>query len=262
MLEKYNTKLRVLAAMTTVLFIFCSSDGYNVKITNENGIEVVVNPDYPKIESVTMKLEEVISIGEKDGDINNTFYRLNDINIDNKGNIFTVDVFDKIVRVFDNTGKFKNTIGRSGQGPGEFTEPARIFINNKGAVYIHDSGNESRITRFSAESEYIDDFKIGIGNKLIGIDIENNLYITDRLSWDMTSGSVERSFRRLDKNGNALNTVTTLEGQRGTPTGGGAGSWNTGYEHGAINYVIRKNGDLIAGTSDRYMFTVYDKLGK
>ena len=219
-----------------------------------------MNPDYPKFKIKELKLEEILSIGEEYGDMNNTFYILKDINIDNKGNIYTLDRGDLIIRIFDKNGNFKNTFGRSGQGPGEFIELSRIFINSEGIIYIHDTGN-TRVTRFSSEGKYIDDFKIGFDRKLIGID-ENNLYITNRLSWDTSTGKEERSFEKIDKNGEVLNTITTIEGQNGTPNTISGGLWNTGYEHGAINYALRKNGDLVVGSSDKYMFSVYDKFGK
>lgn len=264
MYEIIRLKQGIFIILLIISFISCSSSSndYPIGITNESGIKVVMNPDYPKFKISEVILEEVLSIGEEEGDMNNTFYRLYDINIDNKGNIYTLDSGDKMIRIFDKDGNFKNIFGRVGQGPGEFEYPSRIFIDSKGIIYIQDTGNASRVTRFSSENKYIDDFKIGIVEGLIGIDNEDNLYLTNRLSLDTPTGKEERSFERIDKNGEVLNTITTLEGQSGTRNPVRSGLWRTGYEHGAINYALRKNGDLIVGTSDKYMFSVYDKSGK
>ena len=251
----------ILIVLSSIFFIFisCSSSSeYPVSITTENGIKTVINPDYPKYPT-DVELEEVLSIGEADGDINNTFYRLRDVNVDGQGVIYTVDIFDRIIRVFDNTGEFRNTIGKTGQGPGEFVEPGRLFIDSKDIVYLHDTKNSSRVTRYFSDGKYINDFKIALYGLLIGLDNEDNLYTTNRLSWDGRTRIEERSFERLDVKGNVINTITTLEGQNGTAVPRGA--WKSGYEHGSINYAIKNNGDLIVGKSDTYMFSVFDNTG-
>jgi len=145
---------------------------------------------------------------------------------------------------------------------GNSSTRARVFIDSDGIIYIQDTGNVSRVTRFSSENKYIDDFRIGVTKGLIGIDNEDNLYLTNRLFWDHSAGKEERSFERIDEHWEVLNTITTIEGQNGTPNTISGGLWRTGYEHGAINYALRKNGDLIVGSSDKYMFSVYDKFGK
>lgn len=252
-------RISILSVFIAIAFISCSSSTeYPVSITTENGIITVINPNYPKY-STTVELEEVLSIGEADGDIYHTFFRLNDVYVDNQGAIYTVDVFDRIIRVFDNTGEFRNTIGKIGQGPGEFVEPGRLFIDSKDIVYLHDKKNSSRVTRYFSDGKYINDFKIALFGLLIGLDNEDNLYTANRLSWDGRTRIEERSFERLDVKENVINTITTLEGQNGTPVPRGA--WNSGYEHGSINYAVKNNGDLIVGKSDTYMFSVFDNTG-
>jgi len=123
MYEIIRLKQGIFIILLIISFISCSREEYPVKIENENGIKVVMNPDYPKFKIKELKLEEVLSIGEEEGDMSNTFYRLYDINIDNKGNIYTLDSGDNMIRIFDKDGNFKNTFGRSGQGPGEFEYP-------------------------------------------------------------------------------------------------------------------------------------------
>ena len=251
----------ILIVLSSIFFVFitCSSStDYPVSITTENGITTVINPDYPKYQT-DVELEEVLSIGEADGDIDHTFFRLNDVYVDDQGTIYTADWGDTRIRVFDSNGNFKTAFGKSGQGPGEFSYPSRIFVDSDYLIYVHDPQNSSRVTRYFSDGEYFNDFKIALYGLLIGLDNEDNLYTANRLSWDGRTRIEERSFERLDVKGNVINTITTLEGQNGTAVPRGA--WNSGYEHGSINYAIRHNGDLIVGKSDTYMFSVFDNTG-
>ncbi|MFC1725170.1 6-bladed beta-propeller [candidate division KSB1 bacterium] len=260
MFDKISLKKSLFVILLIILFISCSSNEYPMDIKYENGIKVVNNPDFPKLKTKEVKQKELLSIGEEEGEKEYNFFRISDINIDGKGNIYVVDWSEREVRVFDKDGNFVKTIGRSGQGPGEFSEPSRIFINSENIIYVFDSQNGLRVTRFSSGYEYIDHKTFGFGKVLIGIDNEDDLFLTNRLDWEYYTGKEKRSFERLDQNGEIISTLVTLEGQNGTPVPDG-GLWRTGYEHGAINYALKSNGDLIAGSSDKYIFSVYDKFG-
>ncbi len=51
-----------------------------------------------------------------------------DICLDNKNSIYVCDVKGNNIKVLDSTGKFTKTVGRTGQGPGEFQWPFKIAI--------------------------------------------------------------------------------------------------------------------------------------
>ena len=55
------------------------------------------------------------------------------------------------VRVFDETGRLRQTTGRSGSGPGEFRVPVAISIDSaKHAVFVVDIAN-ARVTEYTLE---------------------------------------------------------------------------------------------------------------
>lgn len=89
------------------------------KVVIENGVKVIKNPREPLYSEIKFELEEDLSIGRED-DNNYLFYRVRDINVDNRGNIYVVDMSNYRVQKFDRNGNYLQTIGRYGQGPGEF----------------------------------------------------------------------------------------------------------------------------------------------
>jgi hypothetical protein len=64
-------------------------------------------------------LEEDLIIGRED-DENYMFYRVKNIEVDNQGNIYVLDAGSHRVQKYDKDGNYLLTIGKRGQGPGEF----------------------------------------------------------------------------------------------------------------------------------------------
>lgn len=65
--------------------------------------------------------------------------------VDAKGRIYVTDTQEPRILVFDADGKLLATIGRKGQGPGEFTAPTGPTFGPDGALYVR---NLERVQRF------------------------------------------------------------------------------------------------------------------
>lgn len=76
-----------------------------------------------------------------------------DVAMDNSGHIFVLDFSDNNIKKFDNSGRFIKTIGRKGQGPGEFNMPLS-FALAKDRLAVWDMGNQ-RICTLTLEGELI-----------------------------------------------------------------------------------------------------------
>jgi len=82
-----------------------------------------------------------LEIGLLDGPDEYTFGRISGLALDELGRIYVADAMADEVRVFDATGEFRFTIGRSGSGPGELQGPCCLAIDNAESLWIRDTQN-------------------------------------------------------------------------------------------------------------------------
>jgi len=123
------------------------------KIVTENGIRVVLNTADPVYEDVSLDFAEDLRIG-KEGDAQAQFYRVRDVAADGHGNIYIDDMSNNRIQVFDPKGGYLRTIGRAGQGPGEFEHPTLVRIGGReGRVHVMD--RFARINLFDAGGVYL-----------------------------------------------------------------------------------------------------------
>lgn len=120
-------------------------------IETRRGINIIKNPTKPLYGEIHLELEKDLSIGNEE-DENYMFHLAWHITVDRKGNIYVVDWGAKHIQVYDNQGKYLHTIGRGGQGPGEFGSPDGVFVNDLDEeIYVPDSWS---IKVFSLDGDY------------------------------------------------------------------------------------------------------------
>lgn len=123
------------------------------KALTEGGVAVMVNPAEPQYGRIELDLEEELRIGGE-GDDRTQFFRVKDVGVDRQGNIHVVDMSNGRVQVFDTDGAYIRTIGRSGQGPGEFEYPTLVrFGDGEGAVQVMDRFR--RINLFDQNGQFV-----------------------------------------------------------------------------------------------------------
>lgn len=112
--------------------------GWSANIEIVDGIKVITNPDESKYGEFAFELEENLAIG----DVNNEDYffpRRVTLSVDNNGNIYVCDGGNRRVQKYDRDGMYVKTIGRQGQGPGEYNYPSRLFLDDDGNPCVSDS---------------------------------------------------------------------------------------------------------------------------
>jgi len=124
--------------------------GWQAVTKKEGRVTTVTNPKDPKYGEVQMDIVEDLSIGNDD-DTNYQFYRVNGILLDEEENIYALDSGNCRVQMFDKNGKYLQTMGRKGQGPGEFANPSAFYIDREGTLYVSD---QMKIEVFDATGEY------------------------------------------------------------------------------------------------------------
>lgn len=88
--------------------------------------------------TVSDTLAPDLVIGREDGRPEEAFGRIADIEVGSEGTIYVIDQQASAVRVFDAGGSFVRSIGREGEGPGEFQRPGQIALSPDGGVWVYD----------------------------------------------------------------------------------------------------------------------------
>ncbi len=154
-----KTKIASIVLLLSAFIMAISFGGQKAewkgKIDIENGIKVIKNPAEPLYGEITFELEEDLSIGNED-DENYLFYRARDIQVDTDGNIYVLDSGNHRLQVFNKKGNYLHTIGKRGQGPGEFNTPAYLQLDDEtGNIFVADNMLR-KIIIFEKEGKYID----------------------------------------------------------------------------------------------------------
>ena len=143
------------------------------------------------------------------------FYQPSDIEEDLKQSlIYVEDSGNNCVFVFNFKGKFLKTIGRKGQGPGEFAQPTGLYVSADSMLVVADFGN-NRIQVFNDSGDFIRSIKPRKVRVADLIFIDENIYTIPSFGmsgYSLDMGSKENTqplVNIIDKDGNLLNKIET-----------------------------------------------------
>lgn len=176
MKNKTELALVIVFFVYFMMFLSCGKKPSEWKGTIEevDGVTVVKNPKEPIYGEDVFSLEEELSIGEAEGREEYMFSRITSMAVDEAGRIYVLDRKEAHVKVFDQNGIYVRTIGKKGQGPGEFTIPLSVSIIRQNELVVDDF--RSRLVFFSLEGEFKKNLLVAkIGLLGIKIDSEGNL---------------------------------------------------------------------------------------
>ena len=104
-----------------------------------------------------------VSIGKLEGDEEYLFGSIWSIAVDDDRNVYVFDGQAHHVRVYDPDGVYVETLGRRGEGPGEFRSAQAIGILPDGRLVVRDSGNK-RVAVFGPGAGQTDHWGYDPGN--------------------------------------------------------------------------------------------------
>ncbi len=160
--------LRVLSAIATCTLPACGTDTGSSGSGPDVVVETIADTTVVRTLSGSLwdgeaTLVPEISIGELDGPEELLFGSIRSIAVDHRRNVFVFDGQAQHVRVFDSDGAYVGTIGRRGEGPGEFGSAEAIAILPDGRLVVRDPGNR-RIAVFAPNTEQWDHWGYDPGN--------------------------------------------------------------------------------------------------
>jgi len=257
-------------AFPPVIIVFClivifdkcgeQKNEYPVQTETVDGIKVVINPKYPRDGVWTLQLEEELSIGDEMSE-NYLFDSPGEIRVGEGGKIYVSDWGVTNVRGFDEDGQYIRTIGRKGQGPGEF-ETIRFCLSSDGKTYFMDVVN-SRISILDAEGNFISSFKalnLSTGHFPIYSDKDNNIYFSrefrrEKDRYRMTIHRCNPSGEELLNYGEFLGDRLILHERDGK-------MMQSRRSVSPITvWIVTHDGRLYAGYSGTYRINVYEPNG-
>jgi len=145
-----------LAIFLIFIFFCCSPQKTEWQGTIEvvDGVTVVKNPKEPMYGEDVFSLEEELSIGVAEGAEEYMFLNAREVVVDNRERIFVSDLRGVHIKVFDKFGNYITTIGRQGQGPGEFGRITNIQITAGNELMVYERMG-FKLTFFSLDGDYI-----------------------------------------------------------------------------------------------------------
>lgn len=102
------------------------------------------------------RFSEEVRIGTATGGGAAAFGDLRGLAVDRLGRIWVADIDAKEVRVFDGEGSFVRSVGREGEGPGEFQYPNGLAAGPEGRIHVFDPRTQ-RITVFDTAGRHLTD---------------------------------------------------------------------------------------------------------
>jgi len=125
-------------------------------IENIGGVTYVRNPKQGAWDSggaSRLRLVRDLQIGKLTGQDEFLFVYISDIAVDGRGDIYVGDRQLNEVRKFDREGRYLLTVGRKGQGPGEFQSIRTVSVNPRNELIVFDN-MAGRISIFSGQGEH------------------------------------------------------------------------------------------------------------
>ena len=117
--------------------------------------------------SLDADFEEVFRVGGIDGELWEQFGRIQDVAFDRAGNLYLLDFDALTVVVVDNEGGFVRTIGRAGDGPGEFDFPRWLTVLEDGRIVVSDVPRHRAFQIYNSDGSF--DRGVRVGNDLLAV---------------------------------------------------------------------------------------------
>ncbi len=211
MKNKYSLTLAI-CFLVSLVFLLANQDQnsqWKGTVEEENGVKIIKNPNKPLYGEISFELEEDLSIGNEE-DENYMFYRLAGISVDQEENIFVLDVGECRIQKFDRKGNYLQTIGRKGQGPGEFEQPLGIFLDSAEMLYVLDTMRRN-IHIFGKDGRFKETIKPqnDVSSAYFGITKKKNILAITNFYQDM-----KRLIVLMDREGKIIKEIATFPYQR------------------------------------------------
>lgn len=260
-MSELDLKILSIAVMTALLlFTACGPQRaeWTGTIEEVDGITLVNNPEAPYYGEFIPELEEDLSIGKEDDD-NYLFFRAVAVALDGEKNIYVVDMGNYRVQKFDDQGKYLQTIGGKGQGPGEFSGPMGICFDNLGNLYVREY---KKIQVFDRYGDFIRSFPLDHNLVDYAVDDEGCLLgYSDLRQRDPAL----RGIVKMDSDGKIADNIAEYNDPGIRIVIGENATFTLSPQHAytpRLHFIALDPNTYVYGYSSEYLLQVIDNQGK
>jgi len=274
-----NNKIYSFLVSVIVIFSVISYFGKKTFAGEMSGIQksdevvVVSNPKAPVYKNETkMRIGfiEDLSIGEAEGDENYMFGRSIVFNTDGDGNFYVGDSDNNKILKYNPQGKYILTIGRKGQGPGEFQSLSVPRFDKDNNLYIADSIN-NRISFFDKNGKYLK--QIQMQERYFNLYINSRGFIVaTKLNLSQEANIQKQTFiyGLFDDKFNLAAELYRNETEMALPTGIDESSLadfvakalSVGAFRPQVRLTLANNDSIYLGYPEKYEINIYSPEGK
>jgi hypothetical protein len=226
--------------------------GWTAEVEVVNGIRTVRNPEIPRYGDFAFDLVEDLAIGDEKDEAY-FFPGQATVNIDDKGLFYICDLGNRRVQVYGRDGRFIRTLGRQGQGPGEFIYPRYVQFDEVGNIFINDA---LTLAIFNHEGLFLKKF---IPKTLLTIPMPGpgGTIIGTPQPIPSAEGGPMNELLQLGPDGDRLRTLAKFP-VYGVSKDGILQHWYTG----GISYCRRSADSIYYGFSQEYRIRAVDGEGR
>jgi hypothetical protein len=234
---------------------------------------VVSNPKTPVPKNgIPMRIvfKEDLSIGEAEGDEHYMFGKGIVFNTDEDGNYYVADLENFRIQKYDAKGKYLLTIGRKGQGPGEFASLSSPGFDGNNDLYVSDEASR-RISFFDKNGKFLR--QIQLKDRYVDLQLNSKGFsVANKWTMYNEAGSIKQSsvFGLFDDNFNLLAELRKEEITTALPTGFDESSLSDFLAKALslaafrpyVTYTIAKNDLIYFGYPEKYEIRIYSPNGR
>ena len=238
-------------------------------IQKSEDVVVISNSKTPEL-NLRIVFTEELSIGEVEGDENYLFGQNIFFNTDEDGNFYVSDLNNHRILKYDADGKHLLTIGREGQGPGEFGSLSLIRFDKDKNIYTNDAIN-NRVSFFDKEGKYLKQVRMTERYPQLIIN-SKNFFIANKFTISQ-EGNIQKLtylYGLFDGEFNPVAELFKNEIEMPLPTGVDASSlgeyvakvFSISAFRPQVITALADNDSIYLGYPDKYEINIYSPEGK
>ncbi len=258
MIQKARPMPVVVVAVVLLVFasVSCSKrspdPGWKAEVEVVDGVKTIRNPETPCHGTFAFDLAEDLVIGQEKDEAY-FFPQSAYVNVDGQGRLYVCDIGNARVQVYGNDGAYIRTLGRQGQGPGEYALPSNVLLAGTGDIYIDSGisfvvfGPDGTFKKNVTLMTFLITKSLGPGGTIIGGPQPN--YRED--------GGPKHKLVQLSPDGEMLRTLAEFRAYGASP-----GTMLFHWYSGRLPYAPRSEESLFYGYSLDYRIHVVDGEGR